>query len=229
MNKLIVPIICFSIIISALIAHQGCITTSEFNQKNEFEQNKSSIISRIIKIEKAIEVYKQDIKRLPGELDDLVFLNEKDKPYWKGPYLEESYLYDLFGEPFLYQLNVNNPKGYEITGYDPYKKLEEKYEQQKIGDIKLSVASQMIQIETGITYFIKNFDKYPDNLKDLYYDPGWPGWTGPYINKSNLYDPWGNPFLYEPNTAAPHGYNLISYGADGKSGGEGENEDIYND
>jgi len=49
---------------------------------------------------------------------------------------------------------------------------------------------------------------------------------GGYINKIPL-DPWGNPYVYLcPGT---HGaYDLLSYGADGEPGGEGDNADIEN-
>lgn len=49
---------------------------------------------------------------------------------------------------------------------------------------------------------------------------------GGYISKIPL-DPWGNPYVYLcPGT---HGdYDLLSYGADGEPGGEGNNADIAN-
>ena len=52
-------------------------------------------------------------------------------------------------------------------------------------------------------------------------------WDGPYLTKSVPVDPWSNPYVYKaPGT---HGdYDLISYGKDGRPGGEGENADITN-
>jgi general secretion pathway protein G len=49
---------------------------------------------------------------------------------------------------------------------------------------------------------------------------------GGYISKIPM-DPWGNPYVYLcPGT---HGdYDLLSYGADGEPGGEGNNADIAN-
>jgi len=52
------------------------------------------------------------------------------------------------------------------------------------------------------------------------------GWDGPYINKSIKTDPWGNPYLYKvpgPNNLP---FQIISYGADGKEGGEGVDKDM---
>lgn len=43
-------------------------------------------------------------------------------------------------------------------------------------------------------------------------------------------DAWGNDFIYVyPGTRDNKDYDLISYGADGKSGGTDENADIYNE
>ena len=40
-------------------------------------------------------------------------------------------------------------------------------------------------------------------------------------------DPWGRPYVFlYPGQANPNGYDLISYGADGKPGGENEDADI---
>jgi general secretion pathway protein G len=51
---------------------------------------------------------------------------------------------------------------------------------------------------------------------------------GGYIEQKKVpLDPWGNPYIYI--CPGIHGdYDLISYGADGKEGGEGKNADIDN-
>ena len=57
-------------------------------------------------------------------------------------------------------------------------------------------------------------------------------WNGPYLKKSDLLDPWENPYIYvEEGMYNPGSFDLISLGADGVEGGEEEteNEDIYND
>ncbi|MEJ5260586.1 MAG: type II secretion system major pseudopilin GspG [Anaerohalosphaeraceae bacterium] len=55
-------------------------------------------------------------------------------------------------------------------------------------------------------------------------------WAGPYLKQSEILDPWGRPYLYiEPGTINVGSYDLISLGADGLEGGEGENADIIND
>ncbi len=53
-------------------------------------------------------------------------------------------------------------------------------------------------------------------------------WDGPYVKKdASLLDPWGRPFLYK--IPGQHGaYDIYSYGADGKEGGDGEDSDVGN-
>lgn len=50
-------------------------------------------------------------------------------------------------------------------------------------------------------------------------------WNGPYLQRETPLDPWGNPYLYrQPGTGRD--YDLLSYGKDGKAGGEGEDADL---
>jgi general secretion pathway protein G len=53
-----------------------------------------------------------------------------------------------------------------------------------------------------------------------------PSWNGPYLkNRDSLTDPWGRTYQYR--APGEHGeYDLWSFGADGKPGGEGENRDV---
>ncbi len=55
-------------------------------------------------------------------------------------------------------------------------------------------------------------------------------WNGPYIKKRReLNDPWQTPYDYRsPGQLDPNGYDIISYGADGKPGGDEYNADITN-
>lgn len=53
------------------------------------------------------------------------------------------------------------------------------------------------------------------------------GWRGPYSQKPIGVDPWGNEYVYEwPGNDGDDSYILLSFGADGQEGGEGNNEDI---
>ena len=52
-------------------------------------------------------------------------------------------------------------------------------------------------------------------------------WRSPYLRKPVPLDPWGRAYVYlSPGQVNPQGYDLLSYGRDGKPGGDGEDEDI---
>ncbi len=88
----------------------------------------------------------------------------------------------------------------------------------------------MAPIQTAINLFVSHTGKYPNTLDDLMVSPSLlaASWQGPYIKVKFLYDPWNRPYIYVPNLSDPKNYDLISYGADGKLGGEGYDKDIYN-
>lgn len=51
-------------------------------------------------------------------------------------------------------------------------------------------------------------------------------WDGPYLPQDVPNDPWGRPYVYK--FPGEHGEepDIISYGADGQPGGDGENADV---
>ncbi len=49
---------------------------------------------------------------------------------------------------------------------------------------------------------------------------------GGYLEKANMKDPWDNDFIYRSPGEDDRDYEIISYGADGKEGGEDFNADI---
>ena len=50
-------------------------------------------------------------------------------------------------------------------------------------------------------------------------------WAGPYLSKAVPKDPWGHEYQYK--APGEHGeYDLLSFGHDGRPGGEGEDADI---
>jgi len=52
-------------------------------------------------------------------------------------------------------------------------------------------------------------------------------WRGPYLRKDVPLDPWGKPYIYRsPGERNASGYDLMSLGRDGKTGGEGEDKDV---
>lgn len=55
--------------------------------------------------------------------------------------------------------------------------------------------------------------------------PGVTKWAGPYLSKAVPMDPWGNAYVYV--LPGQHGeYDLLSYGHDGKPGGQGDDADV---
>jgi general secretion pathway protein G len=51
-------------------------------------------------------------------------------------------------------------------------------------------------------------------------------WDGPYLVKEIPSDPWGNPYVYKFPDEHGDEPDIVCYGADGREGGEGENEDV---
>ena len=88
------------------------------------------------------------------------------------------------------------------------------------------------QISQALDLFKLEVGHYPttsEGLQALITAPaGATNWNGPYWKKSTLpKDPWGNEYKYNaPGQSGP--YDIMSYGADGKEGGDGPNKDITN-
>lgn len=93
-----------------------------------------------------------------------------------------------------------------------------KYKSARLHLEKVSSAIDLYKLETG---------SYPKNLKDLVRKPDTQeNWNGPYIRReASLNDPWGNSLTYNiPGSS--HSFDLLSFGSDGKPGGDGNNADI---
>ena len=52
-------------------------------------------------------------------------------------------------------------------------------------------------------------------------------WQGPYLPKEIPLDPWGHPYLYKYPSEKGDEPEIISLGADGQTGGEGTNADVF--
>lgn len=105
---------------------------------------------------------------------------------------------------------------------------------QHVGAAKDATArSQIEMIGAGLDSYRLHNGSYPTSEQGLAalwevptIDPP-ANWRGPYLRKPVPLDPWGNPYVYiSPGEVNPNGYDLISLGADGKLGGEGENADV---
>lgn len=94
-------------------------------------------------------------------------------------------------------------------------------------NVKLA-ETQIGQIEGAIVNFRQHTKRLPNNLNELVTQPsGVKRWVGPYVKEDQLIDPWGNAFQYRK--PGQHGrYDILSLGADGKTGGNGVDADIGN-
>jgi general secretion pathway protein G len=93
---------------------------------------------------------------------------------------------------------------------------------------KTKAASDIVAINDAIKLFkidSKNKGRWPQSLNDLF-----PAGREPYISgkqsADELKDPWGTNYGYTPPSSGGN-YDVYSYGADGGSGGQGENADIH--
>ena len=86
------------------------------------------------------------------------------------------------------------------------------------------------QLAGQIELYKLEVGKYPESLQDARArsPAALEGkWTGPYVKEADLKDAWGNDYRYTvPGTGKT--FDIISLGADGKEGGDGENRDITN-
>jgi len=89
--------------------------------------------------------------------------------------------------------------------------------------------SQLEMFSTALDSFNLDTGRYPkesEGLKVLWIkNKDIKGYDGPYLPKPVEADAWGNPYVYK-TTSGDHAFNIISYGKDGKEGGDGKNADI---
>ncbi len=97
----------------------------------------------------------------------------------------------------------------------------------KVGSAQKKTAmAQMQMLSTALDTYRLDVGSFPDNLADLRSGKA-AGWDGPYLPRELPMDPWGNPYVYSVQADNPsQPYVLMSYGKDGRQGGDGENEDI---
>jgi general secretion pathway protein G len=99
----------------------------------------------------------------------------------------------------------------------------------KVGKGRQAATKAQIELlGQALDQFRLDTGRYPttsEGLNALMVNPGIENWDGPYLKKAVPNDPWGKPFNYQ--SPGSHGdYDLLSYGADGSPGGEGENKDL---
>ena len=99
------------------------------------------------------------------------------------------------------------------------------------GKAKTTTAmSQMKSLSDALDRYRLDTGKFPstqDGLKSLMHDPGnTTHWEGPYMSNDIPDDPWGHPYVYRSPGQNGKDFDLLTYGADGKPGGTGEDADI---
>src|SRR6266567_7818411 len=106
---------------------------------------------------------------------------------------------------------------------------------QHVGAAKSATAkSQIEMLGAALDAYRLDNGRYPtteQGLAALWHepasDPRARNWRGPYLRKDVPPDPWRQPYVYKcPGDVNANGYDLLSYGADGKPGGSGDDADI---
>ncbi len=100
-----------------------------------------------------------------------------------------------------------------------------------VGSSRTKTAKLQIEnLVTSLELFKLDTGRYPTNEEGLAVlvkrPPGLRNWNGPYLKGGKVpADPWGNPYHYRrPGKVDP--FEVYSLGADGKVGGEGEDQDV---
>lgn len=103
-----------------------------------------------------------------------------------------------------------------------------------VGDARVATARTQIEtFGTSLDAYRLDNGTYPTSSQGLSalwerpsVDPP-ANWKGPYLRKAVPKDPWGHDYVYQsPGRVNPSSYDLVSFGADGRAGGEGDNADI---
>ena len=100
----------------------------------------------------------------------------------------------------------------------------------QVGRSEVQVARAQIEsLEKALDQYRLDLRRYPsaeEGLDALVAKPSSAEtWSGPYLKKAVPMDPWGRAYVYRvPGEKGE--FQLLSYGRDGKPGGNGEDADI---
>lgn len=107
----------------------------------------------------------------------------------------------------------------------------------RVGEARQVTAhNQIVMFGSALESYRLDVGQYPtteQGLAALLDRPTLPpipaNWDGPYLMQAPPNDPWGRPYIFRsPGEHNRDGYDLYSLGADGLTGGEGENRDVTN-
>jgi len=89
---------------------------------------------------------------------------------------------------------------------------------------------QLENLRNALDMFQLDVGRYPtseEGLEALRSRPNSaPRWAGPYLRDELPIDPWGRTYVYRSPGESGGNYDIGSYGADGRSGGDQNNADI---
>jgi general secretion pathway protein G len=94
--------------------------------------------------------------------------------------------------------------------------------------------SQMEMIGAALDAYRLDNGRYPTTAQGLEalrtepsIEPRPRNWRGPYLRRAVPLDPWDSPYVFvSPGEVNATGFDLLSFGADGQPGGDGENADV---
>jgi len=87
--------------------------------------------------------------------------------------------------------------------------------------------AQVVNLKDAVQRYYMDCSEYPSSLQDLITKTGNAKWGGPYLDAKNLpKDAWDNDFQYTCPGSDNMPFDIISYGADKTTGGDGYNADI---
>lgn len=87
-----------------------------------------------------------------------------------------------------------------------------------------AVLTQISALSSALDAYRLDMGQYPDELQALTRnESGRASWNGPYLRGEVPSDPWGNAYVYRSDGRT---FSLMSYGADGREGGEDNDADI---
>ena len=100
--------------------------------------------------------------------------------------------------------------------------------------LQAKAAEDIETIGIALDTYAKDNGDYPSTeqgLTALWEKPEKPplpiNWKGPYLTIPITKDPWKHDYIYIcPGVHDTHGYDLISFGSDGREGGTGDAEDV---
>lgn len=102
-----------------------------------------------------------------------------------------------------------------------------------VGSAKSDTAQiQVERLATTLDLYRLEVGRYPSDIEGLQAlverPPNAETWNGPYLNNQDaINDPWGRPYIYA-SPGQRGDYDLMTLGADGQEGGDGEDADITN-